>query len=80
MEDDVVAVFALALFGTTLTLGAWFVRGLTRSSVETLWSVHSRATNPAAYWFWAVYHVAGMSFFIFALIAVTLYFVLSVIA
>lgn len=39
-----------------------------------------RASTPFAYWFWAIYHVAGMALVIVVAIAVTLYFVLSVIA
>jgi regulator of protease activity HflC (stomatin/prohibitin superfamily) len=78
--NDVVLIFLLALFGIMLTLGAWFVRGLSRARVTTMFGEWSRAESPAAYWFWAVYHVAGLALVIVATLAVTLYFVLSVIA
>ena len=77
--DNVVVIFLLALFGTTLSLGAWFVRGLSRARVTTMFGEWSRAQSPAAYWFWAVYHVAGLALVIAAAVATTLYFVLSVI-
>jgi hypothetical protein len=61
MDEYVIAIFFAALAGTTLSLGAWFVRVLKRDFVVTMWGVHARATNPAAYWFWAIYHVAGLA-------------------
>lgn len=77
MEEYVVPIFLLALAGTTLSLGAWVVRGFTRRIVVTWWAVHDRATAPAAYWFWVVYHVAGLALVIAVAIATTLYFVLD---
>jgi regulator of protease activity HflC (stomatin/prohibitin superfamily) len=79
MSDDVVAIFLLALLGVTLTLGAWFVRGLSRARVTTMFGQWSRADSPGAYWFWAVYHVAGLVLVCVTAVAVALYFVLSVI-
>ena len=76
----VIPIFLVALFAIVLTFGAFFVRSLTRASVTTLWSVHTRAENPAAYWFWAIWYVVGFAWFILALVAVTLYFVLDIIA
>lgn len=78
--NDVVLIFLLALLGTTLTLGAWFVRGLSRARVTTMFGEWGRVESPAAYWFWTAYHVAGLALVIAATLAVTLYFVLSVIA
>lgn len=80
MDEYVIPIFLAAFGGTTLSLGAWFVRGLSRDFVITVWSVHRRAESPAAYWFWAIYHVLGMGLVIVVAIAVTLYFVLGVIA
>lgn len=80
MDEYVVAIFLVSLAGTTLSLGAWLVRGLTRNFVVTHWGVHARASNPFAYWFWAIYHVAGMALVIVVAIATTGAFVLSVIA
>ena len=79
-EENVVLVFLAAFAGTTLSLGAWFVRALSRARVTTLFGEWSRAHSPAAYWFWAVYHVAGLALVIVVAVAVALYFVLSVIA
>lgn len=78
MDEYVIAIFLASLAGCTLSLGAWLVRGLTRDFVVTHWTVHARASNPFAYWFWAVYHVAGMALVIVVAIATTGYFVLSI--
>jgi len=48
--------------------------------VMTRWGVHTRADNPAAYWFWAAWYVVGTAWFGLAVVVVTLYFVLDVIA
>jgi hypothetical protein len=61
MADHVVAIFLTALAGTTLSLGAWLVRLLRRDFVVTRWAMHTRAASPAAYWFWAVWHVVGLA-------------------
>ncbi len=78
MEEYVVPIFLISFFAIVLTFGAFFVRVLTRTSVMTLWGVHTRAENPAAYWFWAVWYVVGLAWFGLAVVAVTLYFVLDV--
>jgi len=80
MDEYVIPIFLVSLFGTTLTLGAWFVRVLRRDFVITMWGMHKRAENPFGYWFWAIYHVAGMTLVIVMTILVTLYFLLDVLA
>ena len=80
MDEYVIPIFLVSLFGTTLSLGAWFVRALTRDAVVTVWAVHARAADPFAYWFWAIYHVLGMTLVIVVAIATTLYFVLDLLA
>jgi hypothetical protein len=75
MDEYVVPIFLIALFAIVLTFGFFFVRGLTRSAVRTLWAIHTRAGDPAAYWFWAVWYVVGTAWFGFAVVAVTFYFV-----
>ena len=77
MSEDVVAIFLAALAGTTTSLGAWFVRLLRRDFVVTRWGVHVRAASPAAYWFWAIWHVAGLVIVWSVAIATTGYFVLT---
>lgn len=77
MDEYVIPIFLASFGGCMLSLGAWFVRALSRDAVVTIWSVHARAANPFAYWFWAIYHVAGMALVIVVAIATTLYFVLS---
>lgn len=78
MEEYVVPIFLAAFGGTMLSLGAWFVRALTRSAVVTMWGVHARATDPFAYWFWAIYHVLGLALVIVVAVATTLAFLLGV--
>jgi hypothetical protein len=77
MAGNPIAIFALAFAGIMLTMGAWFVRRLSRAEVRTLFGSWTRAEAPGAYWFWAVYHVAGFASFILALAAVTLYFLIG---
>lgn len=77
MEEYVIPIFLIAFFAIVLTFGFFFVRALTRSAVVTLWGIHTRANNPAAYWFWAIWYVVGTAWFGFAVLAVTLYFVLD---
>jgi len=77
MDAYVVPIFLIAFFAIMLTFGFFFVRGLTRASVTTLWSVTTRADSPAAYWFWAVWYVVGSTWFGLALVAVTLNFVVA---
>ncbi len=74
---NVLFVFSLAFAGILLTLGAWFVRDVSRAEVRTMFGSWTRAGSPGAYWFWTVYHAAGMAAFILALAAVTLYFVIG---
>lgn len=80
MDEYVIPIFIAAFGGCLLSLGAWFVRALTRSMVVTMWGVHLRAADPAAYWFWAIYHVLGLTLVIVVAIATTLYFLLDVLA
>jgi hypothetical protein len=80
MDEYVIPIFLVSFGGCMLSLGAWFVRALTRKAVVTVWSVHERAVNPAAYWFWAIYHVLGMTLVIVVAVATTLYFVLDILA
>ena len=77
MEEYVIPIFLIAFFAIVLTFGFFFVRALTRSAVVTLWGVHTRADNPAAYWFWASWYVVGTAWFCLAVVTVTLYFVLD---
>ncbi len=77
MEEYVIPIFLIAFFAIALTFGFFFVRVLTRNAVMTLWGVHTRADNPVAYWFWAIWYVVGTAWFIIAVIVVTLYFILD---
>ncbi|MBV9989680.1 MAG: hypothetical protein JOZ72_00170 [Alphaproteobacteria bacterium] len=77
MDEYVIPIFIAAFGGTTLSLGAWLVRALTRDAVVTMWDVHPRATEPFAYWFWAIYHVLGLALVIVVAVATTLYFLLG---
>jgi hypothetical protein len=77
MDNYVIPIFLIAFFAIVLTFGAFFVRRLTRTDVTTLWSTHARADSPAAYWFWAIWHVVGSAWFGRAVVAVTRYFVLD---
>ena len=76
-EENVLWVFVLAFGGCFLSLGAWFVRRLSRANVRRMFGEWARAESPAAYWFWAVYHVAGLALVIAVALATALYFVLS---
>ena len=78
MEEYVIPIFLIAFFAIVLTFGFFFVRILKREYVMTLWAVHTRADNPAAYWFWAIWYVVGTAWFGLAVFAVTAYFVLDV--
>ncbi|HWA91817.1 MAG TPA: hypothetical protein VG889_17395 [Rhizomicrobium sp.] len=78
MDEYVIPIFLAALAGTTLSLGAWLVRGRTRDFVVTMWSVHARATDPVAYWFWAVWHWLGLAIVWTVAIAVAAEAILSV--
>ena len=78
MDEDVIPIFLVSLFAIVLTFGFFFVRALTRSAVVTLWGVHTRAANPAAYWFWAIWYVVGTAWLGLATVAVSAYFVLDV--
>ncbi len=80
MDEYVIPIFLAAFGGTTLSLGAWLVRALTRSMVVTMWGVHVRATDPVAYWFWAIYHVLGMTLVIVVAVAIALEALVSVAA
>ena len=60
MEEYVVEIFLASFAGIVLSFGAWVVRGFNRDFVVTKWSVHARVPNPGAYWFWVVWHVAGL--------------------
>ena len=77
MEEYVIPIFLIAFFAIVLTFGFFFVRARTRDAVVTLWAVHTRAGNPAAYWFWTIWYFVGTAWFGFAVVAVTLYFVLD---
>jgi hypothetical protein len=78
--NDIVLVFVLAFGGCFLSLGAWFVRGLSRARVRTLFGEWSRAESPGAYWFWAVYHVLGLALVIVVAVATALYFISDALA
>jgi len=80
MDEYVIPIFLIAFFAIVLTFGFFFVRARTPSAVMTLWAVHTRAENPAAYWFWTIWYVVGTAWFGFAVIAVTLYFVLDILS
>jgi hypothetical protein len=78
MEEDVIPIFLVSLFAIVLTFGFFFVRALTHNAVMTRWAVHTRAESPVAYWFWAIWYVAGTAWLGLATVAVSAYFVLYV--
>ncbi|MEI9932783.1 MAG: hypothetical protein WDM89_20175 [Rhizomicrobium sp.] len=77
MDEYVISIFMIALVCVALTLGAWFVRGVSRAEVRTAFGTWTRAENAAGYWFWAIYHVAGMASLAVAIVAAALHFALG---
>ena len=77
---DVVGIFVLSFGGCFLSLGAWYVRSLSRTEVRTMFGTWTRADSPAAYWSWAVFHVLGLTLVIVVAAATTLYFIVDALA